>query len=165
MRLASAPSIGKDVITMLKEQHHQAKLTFERAVRLRGKELAAAFLDIQRLLLSHEAAEQAIVHPVAKLIVEDGEAIIAARLEEESALNEALAELRTLEVGSATFEHRLQALRFDVLSHARREERDELARLARLIDDGRLAQMTSAFRVAHEQQWVSGLALTARTPR
>jgi hypothetical protein len=153
MRLASHASIGKDVVTMLKEQHHQAKLTFERAVHLRGEELAAAFVDLQRLLLSHEAAEQAIVHPAAKLIVEDGEAIIAARLEEESALKEALGELRALEVGSQAFEARLQALRFEVLAHARREEQDELARLALLIDNGRLEQMTLAFSAEQREQW------------
>jgi hemerythrin superfamily protein len=141
-------SKGEDVVTFLKTQHEQVKSGFEQVLAARGKERETAFVRLRRLMAVHETAEEEIVHPAARRVLPNGEAIIAKRLAEEKEAKTALAALEKLEVDSAEFESSFRKLNAAVLAHATSEEREEFARLGALLDPKELARMKRAAEVA-----------------
>ncbi|HET6876124.1 MAG TPA: hemerythrin domain-containing protein [Jatrophihabitans sp.] len=141
-------SNAQDVVEFLKAQHDQVKQLFERVLEVDGDLREQSFLALRRLLAVHETAEEEIVHPRAKKTIEDGDTIVAARLEEEREAKEKLAKLEKLDVSTAEFETQFRLFRQDVLAHAEAEERDEFPRLARDIDEHTLHKMRRAVETA-----------------
>lgn len=137
-----------DVVEFLKAQHEQIKTLFADVMASRGTQREKAFFDLRRLLAVHETAEEEIVHPTAKDEIPNGEAIVAARLDEENAAKKALAALEKLDVDSTEFDRALSKLQSDVLAHAEAEEHDEFSRLADGLDDDRLTRMRQAVEFA-----------------
>lgn len=138
----------KDVISFLTAQHEQVRGLFERVIESRGDARAEAFIALRRLLAVHETAEEEIVHPVARRALPDGEANVAARLEEENLAKKALVALEKLPIDSTEFTVGIQRLKIDVLSHADAEEKLELGRLRGLVDPGKLERMKRAAELA-----------------
>jgi hypothetical protein len=96
----------------------------------------------------HETAEQEVLHPQVRLLVNGGQAIADARLEEERQAKELLAQLDDLGPEAPDFDQRLEALREAVLDHAEHEEREEFPRLRRSQSRVQLEAMGMAVRVA-----------------
>jgi hypothetical protein len=141
---------GRDVVAFLKSQHERVKGLFEAILAARGPERSKAFIELRRLLAVHETAEEEIVHPAARRLMDNGKQIIDARLQEERAAKEALAVLEALDVDSPEFEIRLGALRASVIAHAESEEREELAALGDRLDAGQLERMGRAAELAEK---------------
>jgi hemerythrin superfamily protein len=141
---------GNDVVAFLKAQHDLIKELFERVTSSEGAAREEAFTDLRRLLAVHETAEEEVVHPRAKSEIEDGEAIVSARLEEEREAKETLAELEKLDLNSAEFQTKFAQFRNDVVAHAEAEEREEFSRLADELDDAQLERMRTAARLAEK---------------
>jgi hypothetical protein len=134
-------SNGGDVISFLKAQHKEIKALFEDVVAERGPERAAKFRRLCSLLARHEAGEEGVVHPVATRALDGGEAMVAARLSEETAAKKAIGDLKGLDPSSNEFDMQIRALQAKVLMHAEREEREELRKLAASLDQERLMRM------------------------
>lgn len=143
-------SSGTDVVGFLKEQHEQIKTMFADVIAARGEDRQRAFIALRRLLAVHETAEEEIVHPAARRALPDGEAIVDARLKEENEAKKALTELETLDVDSAEFDTKFQALKSAVIAHAESEEQDEFIRLASVLDQSRLERMRKAAEFAEK---------------
>jgi hypothetical protein len=139
---------GTDVVSYLKDQHVHIKALFAKVEASTGKDREIAFRELRRLMAVHETAEEEIVHPVAKSRLPNGEALVAARLREENEAKKALSELEKLAIDSTEFEARLSALRAAVMAHADSEEREELDRLADLLDAKRLERLRMAVELA-----------------
>ena len=137
-----------DLVDLLVEQHHALSELMRRVAGSRSEERARGFLRLRRELAAHEAAEQAIVHPLTRQDLPGGDSIAAARQDEEAKASAALTELEQFDPDSEEFEARFAQLRRDVEAHAEHEETEELARLRR--DRGRenLVPVGEVFRTA-----------------
>jgi hemerythrin superfamily protein len=132
---------GKDVISFLKGQHKQIKGLFEDVISARGSERERIFTDLKKLMSAHEAAEEKIVHPAAKVALKDGDAEVAARLAEETEAKRTIAALEKLDVRSEEFEGKIRKLQGAVLAHASSEEKEEFDELATKLDASKLREM------------------------
>jgi hemerythrin superfamily protein len=141
---------SQDVVAFLKEQHEQIKAMFQQVADTAGEDREKAFLQLRRLLAVHETAEEEIVHPRAKSELDNGEAVVAARLAEENEAKQVLTELEKLDVDSAEFEQKFANFRQDVIAHAEAEESEEFSQLAAQLDDGQLARMRKAAELAEK---------------
>lgn len=137
-----------DVVDLLQEQHARIDQFFLTALTAQGQPRHDAFVDLVRLLSLHETVEEEIVHPIARDVLpprpDEGVDLL---LEEEHRIRRHLIELTTAGADAPDFVDRLRALREAVLTHVRREERDEFPRLRR--DAGqRLRGLADAVRAA-----------------
>lgn len=139
---------GSDVIGFLKEQHEDIKGMFGDVLSTRGEARAKAFQALRRLLAVHETAEEEIVHPAARRALPEGDAVVDARLREERAAKQSLAELEKLDVDSSEFQASFEKLQKDVIAHAESEERYEFARLETELEPERLERMRKAAEIA-----------------
>lgn len=137
-------SSGNDVVSFLEGQHKQVKALFEQVLSAVGDDREKAFASLRRMLAVHETAEEEIVHPAARKALDNGEAIVRQRLEEEKKAKVALSELEKLDVKSPEFDTKLRQLRSDVIAHAEAEEREEFAALATALEPARLEKMRKA---------------------
>jgi hypothetical protein len=118
-----------NVTTILKDQHAEIRRAFVRAA-LPGPRRAGEFRRLVRMLVQHEAAEEAHVHPTARSI--GRRATAAARVGEEEHAKLLLARLWQIGPYGAGYLRCLAALGGAVLRHAAREEREEFPALERL---------------------------------
>jgi hypothetical protein len=118
-----------DVTTVLKGQHKEIKRAFVRAARP-GRGRSQAFNHLVQLLSTHEAAEQAHIHPTTRRA--GRRATAAARVGEEERAKRLLARLYQIGPRGAGYLGCLWALRREVVAHATREEREEFPALAAL---------------------------------
>jgi hypothetical protein len=135
---------GSDVVSFLKEQHHQIAEMLEKVLSTHGPERAKAYVALRRTLAVHETAEAEIIHPAARRALEDGQRVVEARLHEEREIKMALAQLEKLDVDSADFQTKFGALRAKVIAHNELEEREEFDRLGSKLDPARLERMRKA---------------------
>lgn len=120
---------GMDVTAVLKDQHRQIRRAFVQAA-LPGRGRSGAFRHLVQLLSTHEAAEQAHVHPAVRRA--GRQAAAAARLGEEARAKQMLARLSQIGPDGDGYLGCLRALRRAVLAHSAREEREEFPALATL---------------------------------
>lgn len=141
---------GTDVVSFLKEQHEQVKGLFKEVLSAHGDERKKAFVALRRTLAVHETAEEEIVHPIAKRAIEGGEAIVAARLNEERDAKKELAKLEQMDVDSNEFETAFRQFEAAVIAHAQAEEKEEFKRLDQSIDATKLERMKVAAEFAEK---------------
>ncbi|HEY1957275.1 MAG TPA: hemerythrin domain-containing protein [Polyangiaceae bacterium] len=141
---------GTDVVSFLKAQHEQVKLMFQGVLSAHGDLRTKAFNELRRTLAVHETAEEEIIHPAARRVIANGDALVAARLKEENEAKKALAALEKLDVDSDEFEQQFKGLQAAVIAHAESEEREEFSKLATTMDEKRLQQMRKAAEFAEK---------------
>lgn len=139
-----------DVVAFLTSQHEEIKGLFMQVSGAHGEERKTIFADLRRLLAIHETAEEEIVHPKAKSELENGDAIVSARLKEEHEAKEILAKLEKMDVDSPEFEEKFTSFRDDVIAHAEAEEREEFSKLAAQLDDSQLRRLRKAVELAEK---------------
>ncbi|GAA3392457.1 hemerythrin domain-containing protein [Cryptosporangium minutisporangium] len=136
----------QDVVDLLLDQHQQIKALFAQVKAADGDAKRDAFRQLVRLLAVHEAAEEQVVHPAARDGA--GEAVVAARLHEESDAKKVLSDLHDLGTDAPDFDVRFAAFERAVLQHAAHEEQEEFPELRRTTDAARLRRMTGAVKAA-----------------
>ncbi|MFF5225252.1 hemerythrin domain-containing protein [Dactylosporangium sp. NPDC000521] len=136
----------QDVVDLLLAQHNEIKALFADVRTAQGEAKEQAFQRLVRLLAVHESAEEQVVHPAARH--QAGDAVVDARLREESEAKHVLSELYDLGVDGPGFEAKFAELERSVLAHATSEERDEFPELRRNTDPDRLRRMAGAVRAA-----------------
>jgi hemerythrin superfamily protein len=141
---------AQDVVAFLTAQHEQIKGLFVQVTASSGEQRKENFADLRRLLAIHETAEEEIVHPRAKSVLDNGEAVVSTRLREEHDAKEVLAALEKLDVDSPEFEQKFSKFREDVVAHAEAEEREEFAELAVHLDERHLSRMRKAVELAEK---------------
>jgi len=134
---------------MLKHQHQLIKDRFRNVLEAgTGEERAHAFFELRRLLAIHEAAEEEIVHPVARRHLTDGKSIVEQRINEEFTAKKALADLEEMDVNTPEFISSLRLLQHNIIEHANHEEDEEFSRLRGELSEQQLARLGRAFEIA-----------------
>jgi hypothetical protein len=136
-----------DVVTLLHAQHDRIRRLFAQVDGVSGASRQELFDELRALLAVHETAEELIVHPQARH-GEDGEAVVARRLQEEHDAKQLLSRLDGMKVSDAGFDAAFTALRTAVLDHAEREELEEFPLLLQTGDPKLRARMARAVRAA-----------------
>ncbi|MEE1942076.1 hemerythrin domain-containing protein [Streptomyces sp. TRM 70361] len=129
-------------------QHGEIRNLFDEVEATEGDTRRDAFHRLVRLLAVHETAEEEVVHPYARRSIDGGEAVVEDRLAEERKAKETLKDMEDMDPDSPEFMPRLAALRHDVESHARAEERYEFVQISRNTEPERLRTMAKALRAA-----------------
>lgn len=125
----STPDQEIDAVDLLLQQHAQMEDLFRLVLATAGRARREAFTELARLLVMHETVEEEVVHPTARRLMAEGDAVIDARLEEEIAAQALLRRLAEVDINTDDFDALLVALRDEVLAHARREEQYEFGYL------------------------------------
>ncbi|MER7503073.1 hemerythrin domain-containing protein [Nonomuraea pusilla] len=119
----------QDVLDLLVAQHARIRDMFDEVGNAEPGARGEAFDRLVRLLAAHETAEEEIVHPYARLKLDGGHGLVAARLDEERRAKRLLQHLDRTGVAHPDFHDNLDRLRRAVTVHARSEERYEFVRL------------------------------------
>jgi len=146
--LPSGPDV--DVVDLLLTQHARIEEQFLLVAATAGEEKRQAFDDLVRLLVVHETAEEEVVHPVSRGLVDGGDAAVDDRLQEERQANEILAGMVDGGVAAEGFDVALLLLRDAVLVHAHNEERYEFSRLRAKVPAAQLRAMATAVAAAEK---------------
>ncbi|WP_062434331.1 hemerythrin domain-containing protein [Herbidospora daliensis] len=139
-----------DVVAFLVRQHAEINDLFTEVTATDGAAREEAFRRLVRLLAVHETAEEELVHPYVRQVVDGGDGIADDRLREENQAKRLLADLDQMGSDHPDFPKHLEILRVEVLAHARAEERYEFTHLTREGDPARLAKMTAAVQAAEK---------------
>ena len=111
-----------DVVKFLRDQHNLIKDLFDEVLSASGTDAREkAFTKLRQLLAVHETAEEMVVHPRARHELDNGDAVVDARLSEEHEAKEQLAKLEKMDVGSKSFITELTKFRDVVIDHAEHE--------------------------------------------
>jgi hemerythrin superfamily protein len=138
-----------DVVKYLRDQHNLIKDMFDEVLSASDpKAREKSFTELRQLLAVHETAEEMVVHPRVRHEVDNGDAIVDARLKEEHEAKEKLASLEKMDVGSDEFLDELTKFRDDVIEHAEQEEREEFSKLGDALDADSRKRMVSAVQAA-----------------
>jgi hypothetical protein len=137
-----------DVVDLLLTQHARIEELFTLVAGSTGDRRRAAFDDLVRLLAVHETAEEEVVHPLSRTLVDGGDARVEDRLAEERDAKEMLVRLTKADVDDEGFDSALLLLRAAVLTHARYEERYEFPQLRAKVPPQRLVALATAVRAA-----------------
>jgi rhamnose utilization protein RhaD (predicted bifunctional aldolase and dehydrogenase) len=148
----------RDAIDILLAQHEQIRELFGQVTAADGARRREMFADLVRLLAVHEAAEEELVHPMARKGGVVPDLVVQARLDEERLAKRHLAELYDLGTDHPGFAAGLEQLRSMVLEHAEMEEREEFRAMRLAIPPGQLVEM------AGRVKWAEKLAPTRPHP-
>jgi hemerythrin-like domain-containing protein len=138
-----------DAVRFLTDQHNLIKDMFEEVLSASSNEARdKAFTKLRQLLAVHETAEEMVVHPRARMELEDGDFIVDTRLQEEHEAKEQLAKLENMDISSKEFLDELTKFRDAVVEHAEHEENEEFNKLHRQLDSDDLGRMAKALLAA-----------------
>ncbi len=134
---------NQNVVEVLLAQHDRIRTMFEEFSTAPLSQQQERFDQLRRFLAVHETAEELVTHPRVRM-AEGGNAIVDARLEEETASKKLLATLDGMSLEDADFPARFQELQDAVLAHAEAEEREEFPLLRAEADQKQLEKMAAA---------------------
>jgi hemerythrin-like domain-containing protein len=138
-----------EVIAFLKAQHDLIEDMFDEVLHASDPQAREKpFIELRQLLAVHETAEEMVIHPRARGELDNGDAVVDARLHEEHEAKQQLSELEGMDVDSQEFLDALKVFRDAVVEHAEREELEEFDLLQRELAPEELKRMTSAVRAA-----------------
>ncbi|CAN5751738.1 hemerythrin domain-containing protein [soil metagenome] len=135
-----------DVIAFLEAQHEEVRRLFNQVKQAGPEERAELFQCLVRALAVHETAEEEVLHPAARRL--GGDAIVEARIAEESKSKQALADLEKMGAADPRFDEALELFRLDVERHATNEESEEFPLVRSQTSEGELAAMGDQLRLA-----------------
>jgi hemerythrin superfamily protein len=135
-----------DILDLLLDDHQEFRQLFDELDQTEPAQRQELFRYVVARLASHEAAEEAVVHPTVRDDVPGGQEIAEARLAEEAEAEQLLADMDDLDPTSQEFADALGRLRDEVLTHAEHEEREEFPRLRSHVDAERRREMGEIFR-------------------
>lgn len=136
-----------DAVDLLVHQHEAIRRLFNQVEQAAPDDRAEVFQCLVTLLAVHETAEEEVLHPAARR-ADGAEAVVEARLAEESKAKRALADLEKMGVDDERFDESLALFRLDVDRHAANEERHEFPLVRSTNDDAALSAMADQLRLA-----------------
>jgi len=139
-----------DAIDLLLAQHARIEELFGQVLAADGERRRESFAKLVALLTMHEAAEEAVVHPLARTQIDAGPEVVDDRIEEERVAKQLLAELDADGTDAPGFARRLMSLRDAVLRHAKSEERYEFRQLRHVTDTETRQRLADAVRAVEE---------------
>jgi len=111
-----------DAVAFLTAQHETIRALFTEVSAAQGADRTRAFEQLVRLLAVHETAEQQVLRPVTREVIDGGDTLADERIAEERQAKQMLVDLERIAPDAAEFLPELEKLRTAVLEHAENEE-------------------------------------------
>jgi len=137
-----------DLVDVLLQQHTQVRELLIAVAERQGAGRDTAFAALVRLLAVHEAAEEQVLHPIARVRLPDGDTIADARIQEEEESKRLLQELERMGTGHDDFDSRFARLRELVIQHASNEEHQEFPGVREHYDERERSLLGAALKAA-----------------
>ena len=137
-----------DVIAFLIGQHMMIRDLFTEVSLSQGDARAEAFERLVKLLAAHETAEQQIIRPMTRAMVDGGSDIADEHVAEEAEAKKMLVDLERMGPDDSQFPALLEQLREAVLLHAFHEEAHEFRYLKQKMDGGTTTVTTGMIKAA-----------------
>jgi hemerythrin superfamily protein len=134
----------QDAVDVLLAQHERIKTMFGEVMAASGRQKQDLFEDLVRMLAVHEAAEEELVHPLARRGGAVDDAVVAARLDEEQQAKKDLAELYDMGPDDPRFDAAFNRLREAVIDHAEHEEHEEFPGLRAAVPPEKLTKLAGS---------------------
>jgi hemerythrin superfamily protein len=149
--MAANEHTDSDLIAAIRSDHEKVKALLEGvASAAPGSARAEAFRQLLVTASAHEAAEQELVHPLARP-GSGGDTVVDARLQEEAQGKQGLTELERLGVDAPEFEEKFTELKAAIIEHAQKEEQDEHPILREVVSETRLRELAGEYRAAEDR--------------
>jgi hemerythrin superfamily protein len=139
---------GTSVIELLLRDHRKAEHLLEQLDLTTSNDLAEYFCNLREELVRHEVAEELIVYPAFRKIVQGSDPIADSCIAEQAKAEESLASLEKEDPTSSSFRSGLEELRRAVIAHALHEEADVFPSLQRDTDSAELANLGDRYEKA-----------------
>lgn len=140
---------SNDIVDVLLDQHGQIRRLIDEVSNAGDPEQRRGpFEALVRLLAVHEAAEEQVLHPVARVRLPDGDEVADARIEEEEESKRLLQELERMGPDHDEFLDRFALVRELVLQHAENEEREEFPGVRDHYSEEERRTLGTAFKAA-----------------
>ncbi|MDP1820477.1 MAG: hemerythrin domain-containing protein [Acidimicrobiales bacterium] len=136
------------VTDLLRVQHTEVRSLFAQIEQSAADQRAELFDCLRRLLAVHETAEEIVVHPAGRRLGDAADQVVDARLREEGAAKQLLADLERLGPDEEGFGSKFVELRQAVEVHAEAEEQELFPLLEGELGMGDLRQMGEQVEVA-----------------
>lgn len=138
----------EDVVDLLRRQHEEARRLLSQVEQLTGDARRDEFQQLVQLLAVHETAEEEVVYPAVRKMVDDGDTLADARMAEEDEAKKALSELEEIGVEHPDFDSQLDSFKQLVLAHAENEEQEVFPQLRESHSRDQLESMATGVRAA-----------------
>ena len=115
-----------DIVTLVEADHRTVNALFTRIEACAPAERHDVWPQLLRLLAVHEVAEEMVVFPAIRVVTDEHEPAIQARIAEQVEAEELLVQMEGMDPASDEFAGALATLRSAVLEHAAAEEREVL---------------------------------------
>jgi hemerythrin superfamily protein len=140
---------GRNAVAFILKQHEQIRDLFAAVKGAADAEAKQQSFDaLLRLLAVHETAEEEVVYPAVRRLVDGGDTLVEPRLREEDLAKKRLSELEKLGAQAPEFDAKLAEFETLVVTHAEAEERDVLPRLREAATPDKLDAMATALAIA-----------------
>jgi hemerythrin superfamily protein len=137
-----------DIVTVLLSDHKKVEQMLSRMEEASTAQAGELFWELTNDLVRHEVAEEEIVYPEVRKSVPNGERLADARIKEQSAAEELLAEMEKAGPDDDQFYARFTKLRRAVLEHAEKEETLIFEPLRQALDEKRREQLGQRYEKA-----------------
>lgn len=139
---------SSSVVVLLLQDHQEVKRSFAAFETADRKKWWGMFEDLVNDLVRHEVAEEEIVFPEARKALPNGDALVDARIAEQSEAEELLSKMEKSGADDPNFPANLTKLREAVLAHAEAEERTVFQALGESLGADRLEKLGDRYAMA-----------------
>ena len=129
-----------DAASLLKQDHRQVESLLEQYRSATANSKQALLAEITRELTGHMEAEEAVLYPVLRTSIPDGEDLMEDAVEEHNEAKGLLAELEDMEIGSAA-DSKVATLQKAVEHHVQEEEEEIFPMMLESLSSSRLEDL------------------------
>lgn len=123
-----------DIVTLVQTDHRTLRAQLTELMDTAPGARAASWPGVVHALAVHEVAEELVLFPAMRVVTNEHDAVLTARIEEQKSAERLLADMDDLDPSSEEFGQDLHRLHETVLAHAQAEERDVLPVLVHFGD-------------------------------
>ena len=138
---------SKDLVELLLQDHREVEVMLGE-LDSPSVDAGQLFCRAVHTLVGHEVAEEEVVYPAVRRMVDGGDALADARIAEQQKAEETLYEMERMDATSAEFRTRFQELKKAVLEHAKTEEREVFPKLTAAADVDELKKLGTVYEAA-----------------
>lgn len=119
-----------DIVALVKADHRTLRAFFAQMVDADPGQREPLWEELTRLLAAHESAEEMVLFPAVRVISNEHDPMLRARIAEQTEAEELLVRMGDMDRASLDFGSSLQRLHRAVLAHAEAEEAQVLPLIA-----------------------------------
>ena len=130
-----------NAIDMLREDHRQVKVMFDRFEAGDETTRDRVLHDIIHSITTHSRVEETVLYPFIRAEVPDGDKLMDEAEQEHQEARDAIERLSALDAGDPEFEQSFRTLREAVEHHVEEEEQEVFPKVSDVADETKMAEL------------------------